>query len=129
MPQPAAPEDLQAAIHRRRGAFPIANLLAHAPEPWEPRGADLDRLPDLTPDAVPDITESVRLLVAELGATPLIGFAGAPFTLASYLIEGGPSRNHELTKSLMHGDPELWHDLCTRLSQISAALRCFAPVA
>lgn len=44
MPQAAAPEDLQAAIHRRRGAFPIANLLAHAPEPWEPRGADLDRL-------------------------------------------------------------------------------------
>ena len=46
-----------------------------------------------TPDRVPDIAESVRLLVAELGATPLIGFAGAPFTLASYLVEGGPSRD------------------------------------
>jgi uroporphyrinogen decarboxylase len=83
--------------------------------------ADLDRLPELTPDHVPYITEAVRLLVAELGATPLIGFAGAPFTLASYLVEGGPSRNHEHTKALMYGDPPLWHDLCARLAQISGA--------
>lgn len=83
--------------------------------------ADLDRLPVLTPEHVPDITESVRLLVAELGATPLIGFAGAPFTLASYLVEGGPSRTHAKTKALMHGDPQLWHDLCARLAQISGA--------
>ncbi len=89
-------------------------------EPFRSR-ADLDRLPELTPDLVPDITESVRLLVAELGATPLIGFAGAPFTLASYLVEGGPSKNHEHTKALMYGDPELWHDLCARLAQISGA--------
>ena len=89
-------------------------------EPFRTR-ADLDRLPELTPDLVPDITESVRLLVAELGATPLIGFAGAPFTLASYLVEGGPSKNHEQTKALMHGDPQLWHDLCARLAQISGA--------
>lgn len=82
---------------------------------------DLERLPELTPDMIPDIAESVRRIVLELGPTPLIGFAGAPFTLASYLIEGGPSKNHELTKSLMHGDPQLWHDLCARLTQISAA--------
>jgi uroporphyrinogen decarboxylase len=81
--------------------------------------ADLDRLPVLTPDLVPDIAESVQRLVAELGGTPLIGFAGAPFTLASYLVEGGPSKNHERTKALMHGDPELWHDLCSRLAQIA----------
>ncbi|MEO6021250.1 MAG: uroporphyrinogen decarboxylase [Knoellia sp.] len=89
-------------------------------EPFRTR-ADLDRLPDLTPDAIPDITESVQRLVAELGSTPLIGFAGAPFTLASYLVEGGPSRTHEHTKALMHGDPELWSDLCARLAQISGA--------
>ena len=83
--------------------------------------ADLDRLPELSADAVPYITEAVRLLVAELGPTPLIGFAGAPFTLASYLVEGGPSKNHEHTKALMYGDPELWHDLCARLAQISGA--------
>ncbi len=83
--------------------------------------ADLDRLPALTADAVPDITESVRRLVAELGPTPLIGFAGAPFTLASYLVEGGPSRTHEKTKALMVGDPALWDGLCSRLAQISGA--------
>jgi uroporphyrinogen decarboxylase len=81
--------------------------------------ADLDQLVPLTPDHVPFITEAVRLLVAELGETPLIGFAGAPFTLASYLVEGGPSKNHEKTKALMHGDPELWDALCARLAQIS----------
>lgn len=89
-------------------------------EPFRTR-ADLERLPELTPDLVPDITESVQLLVAELGATPLIGFAGAPFTLASYLVEGGPSRNHEHTKALMHGDPQLWHDLCARLADIAGS--------
>ncbi|MFC7488551.1 uroporphyrinogen decarboxylase [Knoellia sp. CPCC 206453] len=90
------------------------------PAPFRTR-ADLDRLPALTPDAIPDITESVQRLVSELGSTPLIGFAGAPFTLASYLVEGGPSRTHEQTKALMHGDPQLWNDLCERLAQISGA--------
>ncbi|KGN38559.1 uroporphyrinogen decarboxylase [Knoellia subterranea] len=90
------------------------------PQPFRTR-ADLDRLPDLTPDAIPDITESVHRLVAELGSTALIGFAGAPFTLASYLVEGGPSRTHERTKALMVGDPQLWNDLCERLAQISGA--------
>ena len=60
-------------------------------------------------------------LVAELGPTPLIGFAGAPFTLASYLIEGGPSREHAKTKAFMQGEPELWHDLLSRLAVIAHA--------
>ena len=67
------------------------------------------------------MAEAVRLLVAELGATPLIGFAGAPFTLASYLVEGGPSRNHEHTKALMYGDPDLWDALMQRLAGITGA--------
>ena len=83
--------------------------------------ADLDRIPELTPEHVPYITEAVGMVLAELGSTPLIGFAGAPFTLASYLIEGGPSKNHEHTKAMMHGDPELWHELCSRLAQIAGA--------
>ncbi|MEO8557142.1 MAG: uroporphyrinogen decarboxylase, partial [Actinomycetota bacterium] len=83
--------------------------------------ADLDRIPELTPEHVPYITEAVGMVLAELGSTPLIGFAGAPFTLASYLIEGGPSKNHEHTKAMMHGDPELWHELCGRLAQIAGA--------
>ncbi|MEU9609129.1 uroporphyrinogen decarboxylase [Streptomyces sp. NPDC048057] len=83
--------------------------------------ADLDRLRELTPDDVRYVTEAIGLLTDELGATPLIGFAGAPFTLASYLVEGGPSRNHEHTKALMYGDPELWADLLDRLAEITSA--------
>ncbi|GAB3590089.1 uroporphyrinogen decarboxylase [Angustibacter peucedani] len=83
--------------------------------------ADLDRLPELTPADVPYVTDAVRMLVAELGPTPLIGFAGAPYTLASYLVEGGPSKNHERTKALMYGDPELWHALAGRLAAIAGA--------
>ncbi|MDT0446071.1 uroporphyrinogen decarboxylase [Streptomyces sp. DSM 41886] len=83
--------------------------------------ADLDRLRPLEPDDVAYVTEAIGLVTAELGATPLIGFAGAPFTLASYLVEGGPSRNHEHTKALMYGDPQLWADLLDRLAGITAA--------
>lgn len=81
--------------------------------------ADVDRIPELTSDAVSFVAESVRLLEAALGSTPLIGFAGAPFTLASYLVEGGPSRHHVKTKSLMYGAPDVWHALCSRLAQIT----------
>jgi uroporphyrinogen decarboxylase len=81
--------------------------------------ADLDRLPALDAGHVPYVTEAVRILVAELGETPLIGFAGAPFTLASYLVEGGPSRDLARTKALMYGDPALWADLLARLARIS----------
>ncbi|MFI7319932.1 uroporphyrinogen decarboxylase [Streptomyces venezuelae] len=83
--------------------------------------ADLAQLRDLTPDDVHYVTEAMGMLTAELGSTPLIGFAGAPFTLASYLVEGGPSRNHEHTKALMYGDPQLWADLLDRLAEITAA--------
>jgi uroporphyrinogen decarboxylase len=82
--------------------------------------SDLDRLPVLDPAAVSYVDEAVRLLVAELGATPLIGFAGAPFTLASYLVEGGPSKNHEKTKAMMLGRPDLWAALLDRLADITA---------
>jgi uroporphyrinogen decarboxylase len=82
---------------------------------------DVRRLRPLEPDDVTYVDEAVRRLVAELGATPLIGFAGAPFTLASYLVEGGPSKHHERTKALMHSEPELWHDLLSRVAAISAA--------
>ncbi|MBF6045563.1 uroporphyrinogen decarboxylase [Streptomyces sp. NRRL B-1677] len=83
--------------------------------------ADLERLRPLDASDVPYVTEAVRQLTGELGATPLIGFAGAPFTLASYLIEGGPSRTYENTKAMMYGDPELWADLVDRLAGITAA--------
>ena len=81
---------------------------------------DLAQLRPLTPEDVDYVADAVRLLVAELGPTPLIGFAGAPFTLASYLVEGGPSRNHEHTKALMYGEPALWARLMERLAEITA---------
>jgi uroporphyrinogen decarboxylase len=81
--------------------------------------AAIARLRQLEPADVPYTTESVSRLVDELGATPLIGFAGAPFTLASYLIEGGPSRNYTRTKALMYGEPALWHELASRLAEIA----------
>jgi len=83
--------------------------------------ADLAQLRPLEPGDMPYVTEAVRALVGELGEVPLIGFAGAPFTLASYLVEGGPSRNHERTKALMHTNPDMWHGLLDRLAAISAA--------
>ena len=83
--------------------------------------AGLQRLRPITLDDVRYVDEAVRLLVGELGSTPLIGFAGAPFTLASYLVEGGPSRNHVKTKALMYGDPDLWNALCARLADITSA--------
>jgi uroporphyrinogen decarboxylase len=79
--------------------------------------ADLDRL-QVTP--VPYVAETIRLLTREL-SVPLIGFAGGPFTLASYLVEGGPSKGYELTKTLMWSDPRLWEALVGRLATIALA--------
>ncbi len=81
--------------------------------------SDVAALPALEPEAVEPVAAAVRLLVAELGQTPLIGFAGAPFTLASYLVEGGPSRHHERTKALMHSEPDIWHALLDRLAELT----------
>ncbi|MBN6038761.1 uroporphyrinogen decarboxylase [Amycolatopsis sp. 195334CR] len=78
-------------------------------------------LPELDAEQVVPVAEGIRLLVERLGDTPLIGFAGAPFTLASYLIEGGPSRNHERTKALMHSEPAVWHALAGKLADIALA--------
>jgi uroporphyrinogen decarboxylase len=87
--------------------------------------ADVAAIPDLTPDHVPFITEAVGSLVGELaginGGTPLIGFAGAPFTVASYLVEGGPSKEHAKTKALMFGAPDVWDALMRKIAGISAA--------
>lgn len=83
--------------------------------------ADLARLRPLEPETdIPYILKSVALAVREL-KVPLIGFAGAPFTVASYFVEGGPSRDYVRTKALMHGNPALWHELLERLADLSLA--------
>jgi uroporphyrinogen decarboxylase len=81
--------------------------------------ADIAKLRPLEPGDVLYVTNAAANLIKELGGTPLIGFAGGPFTLASYLVEGGPSKNYELTKSLMYSEPALWTDLMSRLADIT----------
>jgi uroporphyrinogen decarboxylase len=82
---------------------------------------DLARLRPLEPgEDVPWVQETVGILVKEL-TVPLIGFAGAPFTVASYLIEGGPSRDYAMTKQFMHAEPQTWGALLDRLADLALA--------
>ena len=82
--------------------------------------ADIDRLKLFDPrEALAHVLEAVEVVQRELhGRVPLIGFAGAPFTLASYAIEGGHSNNFARTKSLMYGHPDAWHRLCDKFSTV-----------
>ena len=85
--------------------------------------SDVARITAIDPDEVAaraePVREAVRIVVAELGATPLIGFAGAPFTLAAYLVEGGPSKEHLRARAMMHADPDAWHALAGWLARVS----------
>ncbi|MEY2430469.1 MAG: uroporphyrinogen decarboxylase [Acidimicrobiaceae bacterium] len=85
--------------------------------------ADLDRLRPLDPERdTPYVLETVAAVVDALPEdVPLIGFAGAPFTVASYLVEGRPSRTYTATKAMMHGEPELWRALVDRLADLAIA--------
>jgi len=123
----------------RRHGVDAAILFSDIVVPLRASGIDLDIVPDVGPviahpirtagdvsavkplerEAVAPVAEAVSSLVAALGEVPLIGFAGAPFTLASYLVEGGPSRNHERTKAMMLGEPGTWHALMTALTDIT----------
>ena len=91
-------------------------------QPFRTAG-DLERLRDLTEFDVAHVTGAIDLVVKELAITntPLIGFAGAPFTVASYLVEGGPTRDFAVIKGLMHSDPELFDRLIERLVTITIA--------
>lgn len=85
---------------------------------------DVARLRDagpLTAQALEPVAEAVALTVAALGSTPLIGFAGAPFTLAAYLVEGRPSRDHLAARTLMHADPETWRALTEWAADVTGA--------
>jgi uroporphyrinogen decarboxylase len=125
----------------RRHGVDAAILFSDIVVPLRASGIDLDIVPDvgpviehpvrsiadvksmkpLEPQQVEPVATAVSLLVAELGDVPLIGFAGAPFTLASYLVEGGPSRQHERTKAMMLGEPDTWSALMTALTDLTIA--------
>ncbi len=125
----------------RRFGFDAAILFSDLTVPFTPMGApfeikegvgpvvfepvrtagDFERVHRFDPDeGLPFVMETIRGLKRELGDVPLIGFTGAPFTLASYLIEGGPSRDLRRTKAMMVGDPALWHRLMELLSDVVA---------
>jgi uroporphyrinogen decarboxylase len=123
----------------RRHGVDAAILFSDIVVPLRASGIDLDIVPDvgpviehpvrgvedvrairpLEPQQVAPVTEAVAMLVSELRDVPLIGFAGAPFTLASYLVEGGPSRHHERTKAMMLGAPDTWHALMSVLTEVT----------
>jgi uroporphyrinogen decarboxylase len=82
--------------------------------------ADVERLKPIDIEAdLPHILETIRILDREL-EVPLITFAGAPFTLASYIVEGKPTRSYQLTKALMYGEPVVWHQLMSKLADMAA---------
>ncbi|ORB26647.1 uroporphyrinogen decarboxylase [Mycolicibacterium parafortuitum] len=123
----------------RRHDVDAAILFSDIVVPLRAAGIDLDIVPDVGPviahpirtaddvravaplqqDQVGAVATAIGQLTAALGDVPLIGFAGAPFTLASYLVEGGPSRHHERTKAMMLGDTETWHALMTALTDVT----------
>ncbi len=84
------------------------------------RRADLDRLRPLQPDDIDYVATTVAAVTAALpSGVPVLAFAGAPFTVASYLVEGRPSRTYEHTKALLHTDEVLWHELMGRLAEMA----------
>ncbi|MEY2582898.1 MAG: uroporphyrinogen decarboxylase [Ilumatobacteraceae bacterium] len=98
------------------GTGPVCEFPLRGPD-------DLLRLRPFEPEAdTPYVLQTVKMLAAELAdSVPLLAFAGAPFTVASYLIEGRPSRTYEHTKRLMNTQPDLWHDVMQRLVQHATA--------
>ncbi|MFD1361000.1 uroporphyrinogen decarboxylase [Lentibacillus salinarum] len=81
---------------------------------------DVERLGTINPEQdVPYVLDTIRLLTEEQLNVPLIGFSGAPFTLASYMIEGGPSKNYSKTKALMYSQPDVWFALMDKLADMT----------
>ncbi|OES43961.1 uroporphyrinogen decarboxylase [Domibacillus iocasae] len=81
---------------------------------------DVEKLGEIDPESdVPYVLETIRLLTEEQLNVPLIGFAGAPFTLASYMIEGGPSKNYNKTKAFMYAEPKAWFALMDKLADMT----------
>jgi len=105
-------EPMGAPFEFAKGEGPVVHEPVRTP-------ADVARLRVMdAEEGLPHVLEAIRLIRRELdGKTPLIGFAGAPFTLASYLIEGGRSSNYSITKRFMFSEPEAWNELMTKLSE------------
>src|SRR2546425_4304665 len=108
-------EPLGVGLEFAKGEGPLIHRPVRTP-------ADVHTLPPVNvEEAVPFVFETVRTVARALGGrVPLVGFAGAPFTVASYLVEGGPSRDYLHTKRLMYDAPDAWHQLMNILVDITA---------
>jgi uroporphyrinogen decarboxylase len=105
---------MEVGLHFEKGDGPIIDRPIRTE-------ADLDRIPDVDVATLGFVGDAIKLVHRALATkTPLIGFAGAPFTLASYLIEGGSSRQYQATKTFMYTQPETWHRLMELLARITA---------
>ncbi|HEY6419500.1 MAG TPA: uroporphyrinogen decarboxylase [Candidatus Binataceae bacterium] len=105
---------MEVGLHYEKGDGPIVDRPVRS-------AADLERIPAVDPAALGFVGDSIRLVRAALGSkTPLMGFAGAPFTLASYLIEGGSSRQYQATKTFIYTQPEAWHRLMEMIARVTA---------
>ncbi|MDO1831544.1 uroporphyrinogen decarboxylase family protein, partial [Escherichia coli] len=81
--------------------------------------ADVEKLQQFNPEEhVPFVLETIKILTHQQLTVPLIGFAGAPFTLASYMIEGGPSKSYNKTKAFMVSEPQAWYALMEKLADM-----------
>jgi len=101
-------------VELRKGVGPVVDRPVRAP-------GDVDRVRPLDqPEADLDyVLDAIRMLREEL-TVPLIGFVGAPFTLSSYIVEGGPSKNYAKVKAFMYQEPDAWHQLCGKLADAVA---------
>jgi uroporphyrinogen decarboxylase len=105
---------MEVGLHYETGDGPVIDRPVRT-------AADLEKIPAVDVAALSFVGESIKLVHSAIGATtPLIGFAGAPFTLASYLIEGGASRQYQTTKTFMYTQPETWHRLMEMLARVTA---------
>lgn len=99
-------------VEIKPGVGPVLDTPIRTPQ-------DIANLPELTDEMFEPITEAIQLTVAELGARPLIGFAGAPYTVAAYMVEGRPSRDHLGPRTMMHNDPASWDRLMAWTAEAS----------
>lgn len=99
-------------VEIKPGVGPVLDTPIRTPQ-------DIANLPELTDEMFEPITEAIQLTVAELGARPLIGFAGAPYTVAAYMVEGRPSRDHLGPRTMMHNDPTSWDRLMAWTAEAS----------
>ena len=105
-------EAMNIKVDIKAGIGPVFDTPIHS-------AADVAKMAPFDPTKVDYIAKTIELLTGGMLEVPLIGFGGAPFTIASYLVEGGPTKSYNKTRGLMVSQPKVWHDLMTKLSDMT----------